>query len=314
MIDSVRRKAWVEALRLRTLPLSAAGVVVAAGIAGFYQVFSPLTFTLMLAMVLVLQVDANFADEYGDLANGADTDDRLGPKRGMQRGDISRREMKHAMVGTGALALAFAAALILTSLGSAHAGLIVVFAVLATLCVAGAVFYTVGKRAYGYHALGDLACFFFFGLVAVMGGVFLYTARSGSPTLIPVTALPAMGVGCLACGVLNLNNMRDITTDRAAGKITVAILFGPRRALAYHCALVGLGMVGFLSFPLVLGVTDPLAYLFVVLFVPLVRQLVGVLSNTDPARYDRFMKPLSMTTFLLAVTFALCLAFLTSAL
>jgi len=314
MPDSIQRKAWIEALRLRTLPLSAAGVVVAAGIAAFYRVFSPLTFILMLAMVLTLQVDANFADEYGDLANGADTDDRLGPKRGLQRGDISKRAMRRAMVGCGVLALCLATALILTSFGDTHLELILIFAVLAVFSCAGAVFYTVGKNAYGYHALGDVACLFFFGLLAVMGGFFLYTARAGSPTLIPLTVLPAIGLGSLVCGVLNLNNMRDITTDKAAGKITVATLLGPRHALAYHCMLIGLGMVGLLSFPLILGITNPLAYLFVVLFIPLGKQLLGVLSNTDQAQYDRFMKPLSVTTLFISIVFALCLAFLTSAL
>lgn len=303
-------KAWIDALRLRTLPLSVSGVVAAAGIAGCYHVFSPLVFLLMLIMVILLQVDSNFADEYGDLSHGADNDDRLGPVRGLQRGDITAPQMKRAIVACSALAVLFALVLLAVCLLPDHPLILVAFLVLAGLCVCAAIFYTVGDHAYGYHALGDISCFVFFGLVAVIGGFFLYTAHAGVPTFVPVSILPAISVGCLACGVLNLNNMRDIHTDREAGKTTLVVKLGAQRARFYHVLLIALGMAGFLSFGLLVGKTNPLAFVFVVPYIPLAKQLMGVLAVDEPSAYDRFMKPLSMTTFVTTVLFALCMALL----
>lgn len=309
-MQDTKMKAWIDALRLRTLPLSLSGVVTATGIAGFYHTFDPLTFILMFVMVALLQIDSNFADEYGDLAHGADNEDRIGPVRGLQRGDITAPQMKRAIIICSIAALAFALALLLTSFGEGQTGYLVLFIVLAGICVAGALLYTMGSHPYGYHMLGDAAVFVFFGLISVIGGAFLYTARAGHPTFVLATVLPAIAVGCLSTGVLNLNNMRDIETDEAAGKMTLAVKLGPEKARWYHMVLIVVGMAGFLSFPIATGVHKALAYLFVLGFIPLAKQLVGVMAVENRADYDRFMKPLSMTTFAISIAFALCMTFL----
>jgi len=294
-------KVWIEACRLRTLPLSAAGVLIAAGLAGFWGCFRLEVFLPMLLMVLLLQIVANFADEYGDL-DRADTEERIGPKRGMQRGEITRASMKRALIIGSAAAGGAALVLLLIAFGGGHWGWFALFVALGAFCIAGAITYTVGTHAYGYHALGDLASFLFFGIIAVLGGFFLYSLR-----FVDVAVLPAVGLGCLVVGVLNLNNMRDRTTDAATGKRTIAVILGARGALAYHCLLIAVGAGCFLAFGLCLHLTSPLRWAYVLFLVPLVAQLVGALKVEDPADYDRFMKPLSLSTALLALAFALCI-------
>lgn len=293
---------WIEACRLRTLPLSAAGVIVAAGLAAHWGFFRIAVFIPMLVMVLMFQVVANFADEYGDL-DRADTADRIGPQRAMQRGEISRSAMKRALIITSLVSFIVALVLLIAAFGTDHWNLFTLFMMLGALCIAGAITYTVGAHAYGYHALGDLASFVFFGLVAVVGGFFLYSLQ-----VIPVTFLPAIGLGCLVVGVLNLNNMRDRTTDEAAGKKTVAVLLGAKGALVYHCLLIATGIGCFIAFGICAYTVNMLRWLYVLPCVPLVAQLAGVLRVQEPAEYDRYMKPLSLTTALLALTFALCMS------
>lgn len=296
--------AWIEALRLRTLPLSAAGVVVAAGLAAWMDVFRIAVFVPMLIMVILLQTLANFADEYGDLHHGVDNENRIGPRRGLQRGDITDGQMRIALMVTCMLtALSMVWLLGVSFSGSGNVRGFVVFALLGVLCAVAAVKYTVGRGAYGYLGLGDLVTLLTFGVLAVVGGFYLY-----AHDLVAVVWLPAVGLGCLATGVLNLNNMRDIENDRDCGKITVAVLLGPKRAPVYHALLVCVGVAGFVAFPFAVGITAPARYIFALFAVLLLSQLMRVLRVSDPVEYDTFMKPLSMTTALMALAFTVCLA------
>lgn len=303
-----RVKAWVEALRLRTLPLSLSGVVVASGMAGFYGVFSWGACANMLAMAALLQILSNFADEYGDLAHGADNDDRIGPVRGLQRGDITAGQMRVGIVVAAAGAVALAIVLLLGCLGPELWAWRVFFLVLMAACVGAAVLYTMGPRPYGYHGLGDLFCFAFFGIVPVIGGFFLFAAHAGHVAWVPATALPAIAIGALSTGTLNLNNMRDIATDQAAGKRTLAVLLGPAGARAYHLLLAALGLAGFLAFSLVVGATRPLQFVYLVAYLPYVRLVIRMLQVREPAGYDALMRPWSMSAALLSLLFALCMA------
>ena len=172
------RAAWIEAMRPRTLPLAAAGSVVAAGIAAAAGQFRIEVLMLMFVTSILLQIIANFADDYGDLSHGLDDETRVGPKRGLQRGVITMKQMKLALVGTCALTFAVGVALILVAFsgGPAMTGsswtAIVVFVVLGVACIAAAICYTIGKHPYGYIGLGDFMSFLFFGIVAVVGGTF----------------------------------------------------------------------------------------------------------------------------------------------
>lgn len=217
------RAAWIEAARPRTLPLAASGSFIAAGVAAAAGSFRLEILVLMLLVSVLLQVIANFADDYGDLSHGLDDETRVGPKRGMQRGIITPAQMRVALIVTCACALALGILLIYVSLstGPALSGNMAttaaVLLVLGVAAIAAAVLYTVGPHPYGYQGLGDLMSFIFFGLVAVIAGSFLHTHTLGLDALVMGIAL-----GMPVAAVMNINNMRDATDDAAKGKRTIA--------------------------------------------------------------------------------------------
>ena len=296
-------KVWIEAMRLRTLPLTAAGVIVASGLAAFYGVFSWALFFPMLLMALTLQVIANFADEYGDLEHGVDNEDRVGPHRGMQRGEITKEQMKRALIGTSIFVFLLIIGLVVGAFGIKAIGWIALFVALGAFCIWGAIRYTVGKGAYGYMGLGDFFSFFFFGIVAVVGGFFLY-----AKSMVALVWLPAVGLGLLVAGMINYNNMRDLENDAACGKRTVATKLGHKNAKIYHLLLVGGGMACFLAFPIAAGITAWWRYAFVLLYPLYFVQLSRALKITDPAEFDALMKPHSLTAVAVSLVFALCVA------
>ena len=296
-------KVWIEAMRLRTLPLTAAGVIVASGLAAFYGVLSWGLFFPMLIMALTLQVIANFADEYGDLEHGVDNDDRVGPHRGMQRGEITKEQMKRALIGTSIFVFLLIIGLVVGAFGIKAIGWIALFLALGAFCIWGAIRYTVGKHAYGYIGLGDFFSFFFFGIVAVVGGFFLY-----AKSMVALVWLPAVGLGLLVAGMINYNNMRDLENDAACGKRTVATMLGHRNAKIYHLLLVGGGMACFLAFPIAAGITAWWRYAFVLLYILYFKQLYTAIRITNPADFDALMKPHSLTAVAISLFFALCIA------
>ncbi len=217
------RAAWIQAIRLRTLPLAASGSFIAAGFAALHGVFRPGVFALMFVVSMLLQVIANFADDYGDLSHGLDDDTRIGPRRGMQRGIITPRQMRHALIGLSIATFALGCELIAvaftggSAMGKQALGAIATFVVLGIASIAAAVLYTVGPHPYGYLGLGDIMSALFFGVVAVVGGSFLYLHQFHALTLVAGIAL-----GLPVAAVMNINNMRDSTADAAKGKRTIA--------------------------------------------------------------------------------------------
>lgn len=218
------RSAWIEATRPRTLPLAASGALIAAGIATSRGCFRWDVFACMLAVSVLLQVIANFADDYGDLSHGLDDETRVGPKRGMQRGVITPAQMKRALAAMCLATLALGCLLIWISFAgggeapdarslTAMGGLLA----LGLGAMAAAVLYTVGPHPYGYLGLGDIMSFIFFGIVAVAAGSFLYTHALDGAALAAGIAL-----GLPVAAVMNINNMRDATDDAAKGKRTIA--------------------------------------------------------------------------------------------
>jgi 1,4-dihydroxy-2-naphthoate octaprenyltransferase len=293
-------KAWIEALRLRTLPLSTAGCLVAAGLAAWFGAFRWPLFLLMLLTVIALQIVANFADEYGDLQKGVDNDERIGPRRGMQRGEISFAQMRGALIAGALTALTLGIALIIVAWDDDPLFL-AVFLAMGLVAIAGAISYTVGRYAYGYHALGDAACMLFFGIFAVSGGFILYAHSYHW-----VVALPTVAVGSLVTAFLNLNNLRDQANDAACGKTTLVVVLGDKRARGYYLALIAIGLLGFLLFNILSGITHPLRYLFLLLYPLLIWHTKRVSEVIDPAHYDPLMKPMGLITVALSASFALC--------
>ena len=215
---------WLEATRPRTLPASIAPVLAGSGAAAAADGFVAWKALLALLLALTLQVGVNFANDYSDGIRGTD-EVRVGPTRLVASGVVPARTVKLAAFGCFALAAVLGLVLAVTS----SWWLVLVGAA----SIAAAWYYTGGRRPYGYSGLGEVSVFVFFGLVATIGTSF---AQSGSVTWPAVYA--GVAVGLLACAVLMANNLRDIAGDTVAGKRTVAVRLGDRRARQAYAALV----------------------------------------------------------------------------
>ena len=305
-------KHWVEAARLRTLPLSVSGIIVGSMSALAYpttnvltptEVFNWQLFGFAILTTLGLQVLSNFANDYGDGMKGTDNEDRIGPKRAIQSGVISPEAMKRAIIITSVLTFISALLLIYFAFGEAYIWYSVFFIVLGLLAIASAIRYTVGDTAYGYRGFGDFFVFVFFGLVSTLGVNFLYSKEVDYKLL-----LPAIAVGFLSVGVLNLNNMRDEASDRKSGKNTIVVKIGGAKAKIYHYFLIISAMVLVLIFAILKDFNFD-QYIFLIAYYPLIRHLITVSKNTEPRALDPELKKLALSTFLLSVLLSLCMIF-----
>jgi len=233
-------QAWILAMRPRTLPVSIGPVLVGTAVAfgaGSLRIGAALAAALG---ALLLQIGSNFANDVFDFEKGADTEQRIGPPRAAQMGLLSARALKVAMLAVFALA----------SLAGVYLSIVAgpVILLVGAICMLAAVAYTGGPWPLGYHGLGDITVFIFFGLVAVVGTTFVQTGEI--ETLALVAAIP---VGALATAILVVNNLRDIDTDRAAGKSTLAVRWGRRGARCEWATLVAAAYLATLLPWLVLG-------------------------------------------------------------
>ena len=290
---------WISAARLRTLPLSVSGILVGTAIAAAQDEFNLVIFSLALATTLGLQILSNFANDYGDFVKGTDNEDRVGPERALQSGMITKGEMLMGIISTAIITFFFAVALIYIAFGTENFIYALIFLILGILAIIAAIKYTVGESAYGYRGLGDLFVFIFFGIVGVYGSYFLYALEWDWPVL-----LPAFCVGFLSAGVLNLNNMRDRYSDEVAGKNTLVVKMGARKAKNYHYFLIlsAVSTIVLYSALTFEGMDD---LLYLVAFIPLLLHLKRVLENKNPEHLDPELKQLALATFLLAILFSL---------
>ena len=229
-----RGRVWLAALRLPTLAASVVPVFVGSALAfrhGFFQAGPAFA---ALAGALLIQIGTNLANDLYDFRKGADSRGRIGPPRVLAMGWLSPRAVRAAMIASFGLATAAGVYL------AAVAGWAVV--VIGVASIAAGIGYTAGRWALGYHGLGDVAVFVFFGLVAVAG---TYFVQAGG--LHPDVWLVALPVGALATAILVVNNVRDVDTDRAAGKGTLAVRLGRSGARTEYGALL------FLAFSVPLG-------------------------------------------------------------
>ena len=222
---------WFWAIRPRTLPLAASAIVLGFGLAAFFADASVLVFVLALVTAVLLQVLSNLANDYGDGVKGTDGMGRLGPLRMVVSGLTSPDGMFRAVVLAAVLALGSGLALVLVAAWG-NWPLLFLFLALGAGCIVAAVAYTMGTRPYGYYGLGDFMAGLFFGPVAVVGSAVL----CGAPPVWELW-LPGLAAGLCSTSVLNINNMRDIETDRRAGKRSVAVRLGLAGARRYHAAL-----------------------------------------------------------------------------
>ena len=291
--------AWISACRLRTLPLSISGAIVGSGIAYSRGFFDSSVFALTIATTLSLQILSNLANDYGDGIKGTDNENRIGPERALQSGKISPKQMQNAIIFNVISCLILVVSLIYTAFGAKQFLTSLVFICLGVLAIVAAIKYTVGASAYGYKALGDVMVFLFFGWLSVLGTYFLYSKQIDFLML-----LPASTIGLLSTGVLNLNNMRDIESDRLSNKQTLAGYFGSKRSKIYHQLLVVFSMVliGFYSF---LTMNSSM-YFLIIAFIPFLVHLNIIRNTINPKDYDPQLKVLALSTFLLAIIFSIC--------
>ena len=299
-------KHWIEAARVRTLPLSVSGIIVGSFYAMSQGLFNWNIVAFALLTTLGLQILSNFANDYGDGIKGTDNDDRVGPKRSIQKGTITPFEMKNAMILTSIITLCFAALLIYYAFKESYPEYSFIFFVLGVLAVASAIRYTVGKGAYGYHGYGDVFVFVFFGLVSTFGVYFMFSKEIDWLLLLPATA-----IGFLSVGVLNLNNMRDEESDRKAGKNTVVVKKGGAWAKKYHYFLIISAMTLVVLFAILNGFHFD-QYLFLAAYLPITSHLIRVSKNRNPKLLDPELKKLALSTFFLSILLALSLIFFVS--
>ncbi len=248
-------KVWLDAARPRTLPAAVAPVMVGSALAWRAGMFNAAAAALCLGFALLVQIGANYANDYYDHLHGADTAERIGPRRAVAAGLVAPAAMRRAMWLTFTLALVVG--LLLVPWGGWWLVLIGV------ACIGSAIAYTGGPWPLGYHGLGDLFVFVFFGLIAVCLTFFVQTGRVSLEAV-----LAGAAIGLLTVDILLVNNYRDMETDRKAGKRTLVVRFGRRFALgqlaAAHlgaCAvIVGLAFRGCYDRKLAFVVAGILAY------------------------------------------------------
>jgi len=283
---------WIQAARLRTLPLSISGILVGSAYAYYQHTFEWIIFVLALCTTLSFQILSNFANDYGDGIKGTDAN-RIGEKRLVASGEITSNQMKSAIIINAIIAFFLALALIYFAFGQENFVYSVTFLVLGLASIAAAIKYTVGNNAYGYSGFGDVFVFVFFGLVAVIGSNFLY-----SKSLDIILLLPATAIGMLSTAVLNLNNMRDIENDSIANKNTLVVKFGLKWAKQYQHFLI---IVPFLClFVFSIGVKTQI-FLSIIVFIFLLKHLEKVRKSTTPEEFDPELKKVALGTFVLSI-------------
>ena len=288
-------KPWLSAMRLRTLPLSVSGIIVGTCFAYYNGHFSWWVLVLAILTTISLQILSNLANDYGDSVNGADNEHRVGPRRAVQSGKITPDEMLDAIKFNIIVVIILTLSLIWAAFGSTNFLFLLLFVFLGGVSVYAALNYTMGDTPYGYRALGDVFVFVFFGLVSTIGSYLLYMH-----TIDHVVVLPAIALGLLSVGVLNLNNMRDINADADAGKITVAVKLGIHRAKRYHYFLIIGAMIITVIFS-ILYYVEPYNFLYLLAFIPLIIHVKKIKAAEQPDDFDSQLKVLALSTFLFSV-------------
>lgn len=299
-----KAKAWIKAMRLRTLPLSFSCILTGSGIAYYENMMDCVggmwnwnVFILTLLTTLFLQILSNLANDYGDAKKGADNENRIGPERAVQSGLISLKEMKNGVAVFALLSFVSGVFLLLEAFDYDLNWVFLGFITLGLAAIAAAIKYTVGKGAYGYSGMGDIFVIIFFGLVGVMGTTYLQAHY-----LNELWALPALTIGLLSAAVLNLNNMRDRVNDQEVGKNTLAVKFGFKGAKAYHLSLF-LAAYAFLFGYLYLEDRGQLALWSLAVVAIHIIHLIKVFQIKEEVKFDPHLKIVALSTFLLSLIF-----------
>ena len=302
-------KSYIKAARLRTLPLSISGIILGSYLGNEFvnsllehtirtSIWESSIFWLAIFTTIGFQVLSNYANDYGDGIKGSDKN-RTGEARMVSSGAITPKQMKTAMIITTTITLLIALLLIYVAFGSESFGYSILFFGLGIASIAAAIKYTVGNSAYGYSGFGDIFVFLFFGLLSVVGSYFLYTKMINFEIF-----LPAFSIGLLSTAVLNLNNLRDREQDKTNKKNTLVVKLGVVRAKKYHYFLIIGALITALIYT-VLNFSSIYEFVFLVAFIPLVKNMITVSRNNTPAELDGELKKVALSTFLFAILFGI---------
>lgn len=287
-------KAAIFSMRLRTLPLSLAGVVLGLMLAlKAYDASAGLIVFLLLTTVC-LQVLSNLSNELGDFLRGTDGEQREGPQYSLAQGALEVADFKKLIVLFVVLCCVFGVAMIWCSFGTFFAWKPTVLLLLGVAAIWAAMHYTLGKNPYGYRGLGDLFVFIFFGLTSVLGAYFVVAHTIDSCLLL----LPAVTIGCFSVGVLNVNNIRDMESD-AANRVTIPLKVGALNAKIYQTVLIIFAWLCMLLFTLT-TYTSPVNFLYG-LTLPLFSMHLRMVWTRDGSSLDPALPLLVLSTFAFAI-------------
>lgn len=300
---------WIKAARLRTLPLSLSGIIMGAFIAkwrlyGEGGIWDWRIFVLALLVTLLYQILSNYANDYGDGVKGTDAKRVTEAEaRAVASGKITAGQMRNAVILFSVLSFAATVALLYVAFIPDYMNEFYIFIGLGVASILAAIGYTVGKKPYGYMGLGDIFVFIFFGLVSVCGSYFLFTKSFSWDMLLPGTA-----IGMMSMAVLNLNNMRDIESDKLSGKNSLALRIGFKNAMIYEMILLQLPLILILIFLAVNGFFQTQNYyvfIVMILMLPLMKIRRQIMAVKSPRELDPFLKQVGIMTFMMAVLTAL---------
>jgi len=304
---------WIKAARLRTLPLSLSGIIMGSFIAkwrlwGEGGTWDWKIFVLALIVTLLYQVLSNYANDYGDGVKGTDAK-RINEAeaRAVASGRISAKQMKNAVILLSILSFFATVGLLYVAFIPEFMNEFYIFIGLGVASILAAIGYTIGKKPYGYMGLGDIFVFIFFGLVSVCGSYFLFTKTFSWDIL-----LPGAAVGMMSMAVLNLNNMRDIESDRLSGKKSLALRMGFRNAMIYEMVLLQFPLILILIFLGINGFIQAQQYyvfIVMILLLPLAKLRRKIMEVKEPKELDPFLKQVGIITFMMAVLTAFGLNF-----
>ena len=294
-----KREAWIAAMRPRTLPLAIACIGVGAFLAAAHGVYRWPVVALCVLTAVLLQILSNLANDYGDAVHGADAAGREGPVRVVQSGYITPQAMRQAMGLFALLSALSGLGLVWLAFGTDGLLLLLLFILLGALAIGAAVTYTAGSKPYGYAGLGDIAVLIFFGWVAVLGTYFLQAQQLAWTLWLPATAM-----GLLSVGVLNVNNIRDIESDKKAGKRSIPVRLGRARARLYHAGLL-ITAVLLTTLYVLLTYHSPWQFLFLLSLPLLIYNIQGVWHGQQPSQIAPYLKQMVLASLLFALTFGL---------
>jgi 1,4-dihydroxy-2-naphthoate octaprenyltransferase len=270
-----------------------------AFLAAYQDTFNTEVLIFSAITTVFLQILSNLANDYGDSIHGADSSERKGPLRAVQSGLISKREMKIAIIISVILSLMSGLYLLYISLGF-NTRLFLLFFLLGLVAIAAAITYTAGARPYGYAGFGDVSVMIFFGVVGVLGSFYLHSQGRISADLI----LPALSCGFFSVAVLNVNNIRDIESDKAAGKRSIPVRVGRSSAVIYHWGLLISGWLCAIIFT-ISNYNSPLQLIFLISMPFFIKNAIGIYKHKSAKDLDPYLRQLAASTLVFVLLFGI---------